>query len=55
MEEFLIKNSRGRELPTEEDMEEYRSDDVIIEPYRIQNGKWTAQIAEDNAVQLLYR
>ena len=55
MEDFLIKKSRGRELPTEEEIEEYRSNEVEIEPYRIQNGEWSAQVSEDNAVQLLYR
>lgn len=54
VEKLLIEKSRGRELPTEEEIEELRSDDELIPPFRISDEEGAAKISQDNAIQILY-
>ena len=54
VEEFLIEKCRGRELPTDEEIEALRLHGELITPYRIRNEEGAAQISQDNAVQLIY-
>ena len=54
VENFLIEKSRGRDLPTEEEIEEYNNKEAPIEPYRISSEEGAAQISHRNAVPLLF-
>eukprot|EP00795_Rhopilema_esculentum_P002763 gene2763-983_t len=54
VEQILIEKSRGRELPTEEEIAEYRVAEQLIEPFRISDEEGAAEINRNNAMQLLH-
>ena len=54
VEQILIEKSRGRELPTEEEIEEYRVAEQLIEPFTISDEEGAAEINRNNAMQLLH-
>ena len=53
MEKFLVEKCRGRELPTDEEISESRSEE-IIKRFKVSDEEGAASISMDNAVNLLF-